>query len=314
MLWYENIKPTYIYYDLHVLLSENPDICKDECIIFLINGNSGFGSQLTILTQNGLFLNKINPKIHCLGHFSANSDEFKYHEDGYDNSFFLYFNYLKKVNEKIKCYFLKSYVLDKDKCPFIEPQSIHGLNVDDIEINKRHSTYFKDHFELKIGDHIINHVKDIKSETKTPLIGIHLRSMIQLMIHTYGRDFRFESKIIKIKNELDLKYKKYNIFIATDVSSYINVVKSIFNESNVFYNDFINRVKDDGIKPHAESIDKGRLDTIINLHEYTGFKLGSDILYDCLSLINCDFYYTSITNIAFITSYINKKNNGIHFN
>ena len=138
--------------------------------------------------------------------------------------------------------------------------------------------------------------------------------MIQLMIHTYGRDFRFESKIIKIKNELDLKYKKYNIFIATDVSSYINVVKSIFNESNVFYNDFINRVKDDGIKPHAESIDKGRLDTIINLHEYTGFKLGSDILYDCLSLINCDFYYTSITNIAFITSYINKKNNGIHFN
>lgn len=314
MLWYENIKPTHVHYDLSMLLSENPDICKDECIIFLINGNSGFGSQLTILTQNGLFLKKINPKIHCLGHFSMNSDEFKYHEDTYHNSFFLYFKYLQNVNENIKCYFLKAHLLDKHKSPFIEPQTIDGLNVDNIEINKRHSTYFKNHFELKIGDHIINHIKHIKTETKTPLIGIHLRSMIQLMTHAYGRDIQFESKIIKIKNELDRKYKKYNIFIATDVSNYINVVKSIFKESNVFYNDFINRVKDDGVKTYTGSIDKRHLDTIINLHEYAGFKLGSDILYDCLSLINCDFYYTSITNIAFITSYINKQNNGIHFN
>ena len=56
------------------------------------------------------------------------------------------------------------------------------------------------------------------------------------------------------------------------------------------------------------------IDSIINLKEFTGFKLGSDIIYDCLSLINCDIYYVSVTNIAFITSFINEKNNGLHYN
>jgi hypothetical protein len=230
----------------------------------------------------------------------------------YNNSFFLYFKYLKKINENIKYYFiLSNCVLTDQQYPFIQPQSIDGLNVDDIEININHSKYFKENFELKIGDNIINNINNIKKVTNLPLIGIHIRSIMQLISHRFGRDINIESKLFKIKNKLDKQYANYNIFFATDVSSYIDMAKTIFTESNIYYNDFISRIKNDtGEKYTMHSY----CDSVINLEEYTGFKLGSDILYDCLSLINCDYYYVSVTNIAFVTSYINKQNNGIHFN
>lgn len=310
-MWYENIKPEKIFSNLSILLDENKNLYTDECIIFILNSNSGFGSQLTIITQNGLYLKKVNPNIHCLGHFSNNLPNFKYHDNNYNNSFFLYFKYLKNINEDIKYYFVHASVLEPHEFPFIIPQSIDGLNVDDIEINMQHSKYFKDNFELKIGYHIINNVNNIKKETSIPLIGIHLRSILQSIVHPYGRETNIDSTIIKIKNILDKKYNKYNVFIATDVSSYINKTKLIFKDNIVYYNDCINRIKDDTNEEHSLY---GYCDSIINLEEYTGFKLGSDILYDCLSLINCDFYYVSVTNIAFIVSYINKKNNGIHYN
>ena len=88
---------------------------------------------------------------------------------------------------------------------------------------------------------------------------------------------------------------------------YINIAKAIFTTSNIYYNDFISRIQYDmGNNKYCDSV--------VNLGKYTGFKLGSDILYECLSLTNCDFYYVSVTNIAYITSYISKQNNGIHFN
>ena len=96
MLWYENIKPlnnsTKIYSDISILLNENQNLYTEECIVFFINTNTGFGSQLTLLLQNSLYLNKINPKIHSLGHFSINADNFKYHDDNYNNSFFYILN------------------------------------------------------------------------------------------------------------------------------------------------------------------------------------------------------------------------------
>jgi hypothetical protein len=305
MIWYENIKPTNVYPNFYTLLSANPNLHNgEECLIFFMNGNSGFGSQLTLYTQYSLYLNKINPNIICLPHFSINNENFKYHDVNYNNSFFLYFKYLKEIKEDIKCYFfISDYVLSEDKYPFIVPQSIDDSNVDDIEINRQHSTFFKNNFELKIGDHIINNINNIKNDTKIPLIGIHMRSLYQQLCHPYGRtEVSIESKLLKIKNAFDKKYIKYNVFLVTDVSDYINITKNVFNESAVFYNDFISR------------IDNGNVDSIINLEKYTGFKLGSDILYDCLSLIHCDYYYVSITNIAFITSYINNKRNGMHFN
>ena len=90
----------------------------------------------------------------------------------------------------------------------------------------------------------------------------------------------------------------------------------IFKETNVnvYYNDFISRIQNHG--DGSNGLVHGYNDSIINIdNKYTGFKLGSDIIFDCLSLINCDFYYVSITNIAFITSFINNNsnNNGVHY-
>jgi hypothetical protein len=220
---------------------------------------------------------------------------------------------LKTINENIKYYFvnLSTYVLSDNEYPFIQPQSIDGLNVNDIEINRNHSNYFKENFALRIGDNIINNINNIKKNTNLPLIGIHMRSILQVMAHAYGRDINIESKLFKIKSTLDEKYANYNVFFVTDVSNYIDLAKSIFRENNVYYNDFISRIKNDTGEKHKIG---AYCDSVVNLEEYTGFKLGSDILYDCLSLINCDCYYVSVTNIAFITSYINNKNNGIHFN
>ena len=89
MLWYENIKPTFVYSNLSQLLQSNPSILREECIVFLINCSSGFGSQLTLFTQYSLCLKRrINKNIHCLGHFSTNNLNFKYHDTNYNNSFF----------------------------------------------------------------------------------------------------------------------------------------------------------------------------------------------------------------------------------
>ena len=136
--------------------------------------------------------------------------------------------------------------------------------------------------------------------------------MVQLITHSYGRDINIVSKLLKIKNILDNKYTNYNIFFITDVSNYVNIVKSIFTNNTIYYNDFISRIANDTGEKY--SLNNQYCDSVINLEKYTGFKLGSDILYDCLSLIHCDHYYVSVTNIAYITSYINKQNNGIHFN
>ena len=108
--------------------------------------------------------------------------------------------------------------------------------------------------------------------------------------------------------KIDQGYKPYNIFLATDVDSYIHMVSNIFKGFKIYYNNFISRIQQDTDKNNKT------IDSIINLKEFTGFKLGSDIIYDCLSLINCDIYYVSVTNIAFITSFINEKNNGLHYN
>ena len=51
-------------------------------------------------------------------------------------------------------------------------------------------------------------------------------------------------------------------------------------------------------------------DSVINIdNKYTGFKLGSDIIFDCLSLIHCDYY--KIINY-FITLRISQNN--CHYN
>lgn len=131
MVW--KYKPTIIYNDIGSLLSNNQNLYSEEVIIFLINNDNGMGSNLTIIVNNLLYLKNINPKLHVLGHFSINGYNFKYHDIQLNNSFFLYFKYLHDIPEKIKYYFVKSYIVNYE---FIQPQRINGLNVDDIIINK----------------------------------------------------------------------------------------------------------------------------------------------------------------------------------
>lgn len=310
MIWYENIQPNIVYNDVYNLLRFNPNLSSEEAIIFFINNNNGFGSNLTILVQNSLYFKNINPKLHCLGHFSINACNFKYHEYSHKNSFFLYFNYLKNIPENTKYYFVMSDFLNN--FPFIEPQNINGLSIDNKKINYLYSSYFKEHFKVKIGEHISNNINNIKKESNLPLIGLHIRSLAQILCQQTNETI--ENRILKIKNEFDKKYTNYNIFLATDVTEYIEIAKNIFKETNVnvYYNDFISRINSHG--DGSNGLLHGYNDSIINIdNKYAGFKLGSDIIFDCLSLINCDFYYVSITNIAFITSFINYNNNGIHY-
>ena len=316
MSWFYNIEKENVYSNIADLLAYNPSLYTDESIVFGVNTDSGFGSQLTLLVQTGLYLESINNKIHTLGHFSVNSAGFKYHDSDKNNSFFMYFDYNREIKLNVKYYFvLLNGVMQN--YPFIEPQSVNGLNVDNIEINKKYSNFFKKNFKLKIGNNIIDNIKNIKENTQLPLIGIHIRSLANLKGHPFNRniDTTTLSILQKLKLILDNTYTLgYNIFLSTDVSDYINIANNLFENTGVkvFYNNFISRIKTDNNEPRKHS--SGYCDSVDNLSaEYTGFKLGSDIIYDCLSLVSCDYYYVSVTNIAFITSFISDKNNGIHF-
>jgi hypothetical protein len=81
----------------------------------------------------------------------------------------------------------------------------------------------------------------------------------------------------------------YNVFIATDVNAYLNYSKSLFK--SVYYLDFISRIDNEN-------------DSVPQLQE-VGFKLGSDILYDCLALSMCDRTYLSNSNIPYIVAILN---------
>ena len=315
MCWFYNIQKENVYNNISDLLAYNPSLYTDESIVFCVNTDSGFGSQLTLLVQLGLYLESINDKIHTLGHFSVNSSAFKYHDSDKNNSFFMYFDYNKEIKINVKYYFvLLNGVINY---PFIEPQSVNGLNVDNIEINKKYSNFFKKNFKLQIGDNIIDNVKIIKENTQLPLIGVHMRSLANLKGHPFNRntDTTTLSILQKLKLILDNTYTLgYNIFLSTDVSDYINLANNLFENTGVkvFYNNFITRIETDNNEPLKHC--SGYSDSVDNLSsEHTGFKLGSDIIYDCLSLVSCDYYYVSVSNIAFITSFISHKNNSIHF-
>jgi len=312
MCWYENINIDQpVYQSVNELLTNNSSLLEEESIIYLINYDSGFGSNLVTLVQNSLYLNQINKKIHCLGYFSKNGNSFKYHDISYNNSFFLYFTYLNTIPENTKYYFVNSGV--NPNLEYVKDQHVNGLNVNDIQINQDLSDHFKQKFKIKNTNDIINHMNDIKDSTKIPLIGIHIRSYAQILVHNTSHATITE-RIINLKNELDKKYNNYNIFLATDVFEYIDRCKNIYNdtETKIFYNENISRIDNDGDGKDGNLW--GYKDSMSYLQKDTGFKLGRDIITDCMSLINCDVYYTSISNIAFMTSFFNDKNNGIHHN
>ena len=275
-----------IYSDINSFLEKNPDIKdKEKTIIYVINHGNGLGSELTIFSHMAYYLNSINNKLHILPMFCKNTANFKYHSPQYNNTFFKYFKYnslTTNITSDYSIYFIKSTIITNaipfytDKLPPIE----HMPSSDYIK-------YFVSKFSLCIGDHIKLYINSIK-ESGIPLIGIHIRSLYQKQIH-HTNFTNIPEKLANIKIELDKLYNKYNIFIATDVNLYLTYANIIF--TNINYLDCINRIDNE-------------LDSIPQLEQYTGFKLGSDILYDCLALSMCDNIYVSKSNIPFIISMI----------
>jgi hypothetical protein len=293
LLEYENIPlKSRVYKDIFELIEYNPEVTyNDKIIIYFVNWPCGFGSALTIFLQNAYYLKQVNKKLILLPYFCTNSELFKYHEESYNNSFFLYFKY-KKHNEitNIKDYsihYVKSWHLSKQpfvtsKFPIKDENTLYFLK------------HFIDNFEIRIGQNIRDYISSIKTQTKKPLIGIHIRSIIQKIIGC--REYlsiSIDDRLKIVKQKLDEEYKNsYTLFIATDVEPYIIKCKEMFVDININYLDFINRIFNEG-------------DSVPQLEKYKGFKLGSDILYECLALSLCDKIYISNSNIPFIIYMLN---------
>jgi hypothetical protein len=160
----------------------------------------------------------------------------------------------------------------------------------------------REHFQLKIGDNIRKYIDSIRMPNKK-MVGIHVRSVAQKIAHKneYGQTPKpIQQQLQTVKEILDKKHgENYQLFIATDVSSYIEFSKNIF--ANVFYIENITRVDSE-------------VDSIPYLDQQRGFKLGSDILYDCLALSLCDELYVNYSNIPYIIEIIKDENHSIEMN
>lgn len=282
-----------IYPSVIELFELHPQLKTDKnTTIYLVNGCSGFGSQLTLFSQNGLYVQDINPDIVCLPYFGWNNNSFKYHEESYDNSFFLYFKYLKEVDEKNNMYFVKNAQISQEN--FIK----YSTPMDKHPINKLYIDYIKDRFELKIGKELCDAIEQRRIPNRK-LIGIHIRSLAQKIIHKndHGAEIKtILDQLMEIKERIDSNCGSgnYDIFIATDVEPYIGIAASVFGNDIIFLN-FITRINTED-------------DSIPLLHDMRGFKLGSDILFDCLVLSLCDEIFVSYSNIPFVIDILKKKN------
>ena len=280
----------YVYKDIFELIQYNPEITyRDKNIVYFVNWPCGFGSALNIFLQNAYYLRQVNKKLILLPHFCKNSELFKYHEEGYNNSFFLYFKYKKEI-KNIKDYsvhFVQTCALGNlpgvvGKFPIKDENTLNYLN------------YFTDNFEIRIGQNTREYITSLKSSIKKPLIGIHVRSIIQKIIGCpeYLK-ISIDDRLNLLKQKLDVEYdNNYSLFIATDVELYIIKCKEIFGDININFLNFINRIFNEG-------------DSIPQLEKYKGFKLGSDILYECLALSLCDKIYISNSNIPFVIYMLN---------
>lgn len=291
---YENVSlfGEPIYKNVFELFHFHPFLKTDkETVIFFINGCSGFGSQLTLFAQNGLFVEDYNPNIICLPYFCHNNRSFKYHEEGLYNSFFLYFDYTQIVNMKKKFFVHNTQLSQESFIIYSTPMTLHPINCQYIN-------YIKSRFQLKIGNEVKEWISTIRKPEKR-LVGIHIRSIAQKIAHANECGLPqtgIREQIIKLKSKMDKLYgiNNYILFIATDVSLYIDLCKEIF-----------------GLINYIESIARIACeeDSIPLLGNISGFKLGSDILYDCLALSLCDEIYVSYSNIPFIIDIIKTNNN-----
>ena len=260
---------------------------KSNILIFVKNGLSGFCSQLTIYMQINTYIKSLNiNNAVVLPLFDSNSRDFKYHDETVDNSFFLYFNW--KLKKDISTYDTYYFIANPiDKIPFFSFTTPIISN----ENNKKMIDDFRENFEItdSISIPIKEYVTNIKKEKN--LIGIHIRSLYQKRLHSPDyMNIDIKTRLEKVKTLID--FKEYNIFIATDVISYITISKQVFGD-NIYY------------LPNIDRINNDDYDSIATIDKNIGFKLGSDILSDCLALSMCDIVYVSNSNIPFVISIFN---------
>jgi hypothetical protein len=317
MDWYENIefKEYKIYYDIIDLFKNEPKISTQKnTIIFMKNSMSGFGSQLTIFSQNSHYVyTHINPNIICIPHYSENNKQFKYHDERFKNSFFIYFKFIDSYKNILNntdindwnIYFCQS-IFWIPNHPFFDRTSFN-----DFYSNNNNTFYehFKSKFKLNIDiNNIINTYKIQYSNLppsdilyKKKLIGIHLRSKYHsLAEYSQFGNFDIKNILIKLKYRFDKYYNEnYCIFVATDVRTYIDYCKEIFNDNGniqkLYYIPEINR------------IDSENFDSIPLLEDNKGAKLGFDILMECKTLSICDELWLSTSNITCILEFIGRK-------
>jgi hypothetical protein len=281
-----------IYETVSIFVKKNKNILinNNNIVVYLLNRLGGFGSALLMHIQNSLFLKYINKNITIIPHFSENSDLFKYHEETCVNSFFLYFKNKKKLDITNKyIYFVRASEINE--IPFYT----YCMPITNNINNNYFIKYFNNNYELNIGDNIKEYISKIRI-LNIPLIGIHIRSLYQKKLeYNHYTIISLEQRIQKLSIILNKTYSNYVLFLATDVIEYIDLSKKYFK--NVYFLDFINRI------PNGET------DSVPLLDKYKGFKLGSDILYDCLGLSLCDKIYLSGSNIPFIVSMLNPNIN-----
>jgi hypothetical protein len=285
---------TPIYNNLQHLLSQRKAALSQETsILFFMNGDSGFGSQLTQYAQNAYFLyTHFNPRLYCYPYFYKNNDFFKYHEEKYagKNTFFMYFRAARipPANTKIdNIYFIENRVYSY--FPFF----IYKTPPVSLEHNFKMLQHFYTSFNIRIGENVFNYINQIRENESGPVIGVHVRSAFQKRHHSGGYlETPIRMRLEKLHDRLKKAHgSNYTIFLATDTKLYIKWCIDIFGEGRVQYIENIERIENEE-------------DSVPNF-KGAGFKLGADILYDCLALSLCNYCYVSNSNIPFIINMLN---------
>ena len=283
-----NISEYKVYLNVYNLIDENPNIKNDNrVIIHLVNSTSGFGSQITLFMQNSHYFNEFYPNVICLPHFSKNNNNFKYHDNDYNNSFFLYYKKRLDIHNLMDCkqYVLQLNIIENYTFFSTLPVIRHYPLRDFIEV-------FFNNYEFRKSDKVEKIMYEIKRHNK-PLFGIHIRSLCQKRIHCIDYlSVPIQTRLNAVKETLDNYYNDYSIFVMTDVQPYIEMAESIFK--NVYYFENIKR------------IDNDYADIIYSLnYDECGYKLGMDILTECFAMSMCDKIFVSNSNIPVIISTMN---------
>lgn len=291
-----------IHENLTDLIKKNPHLKTTEAAIFFVNGDTGLGSQLTQFIQNAYFLyHHYNPRLQCFPYFLNNTKHFKYHDERWrgKNTFFMYFRATAQPRPTDHIYFVHTRVyVYFPFFSYITPPTA-------LEHNAKMLQFFNERFVPRIGDNIRTYIGEIRANEKKPLVGIHIRSAFQKKHHKENYlATPIYARLENVKRALDRKYgggefdeagklrAAYTLFVATDTLLYIHFCADIFGADVVQYIDGITRIESEE-------------DSVPNLGAVAGFKLGADILYDCLALSLCDEIFVSNSNVPFIVNMLN---------